>query len=119
MDLLHNSIELIEQYMLIYGYWAVFFGVMLENAGLPVPGETILLIAGYFASTGNFNIALVMLIAAVGVGTGENFGFLVGDYFGLGFFLLVGSVVFFTPNRLGCAQRYILSLTTNHIHVHP
>ncbi|PYR32706.1 MAG: DedA family protein, partial [Acidobacteria bacterium] len=25
-----------------YGYWAVFLGVMLENAGLPVPGETML-----------------------------------------------------------------------------
>ena len=45
MDFLHNSLQLIEQYMLAYGYWAVFFGVMLENAGMPVPGETILLIA--------------------------------------------------------------------------
>ncbi len=32
-----------------YGYWAVFFGVMLENAGLPVPGETILIFAGFLA----------------------------------------------------------------------
>ena len=29
-----------------YGYWVIFFGVMLENAGLPVPGETVLLFAG-------------------------------------------------------------------------
>ncbi len=77
MDLLHNSVQLIEQYMLIYGYWAVFFGVMLENAGLPVPGETILLVAGYFSATGEFNIALVMLIAAVGAVTGDNIGFAV------------------------------------------
>ena len=41
MDFLHNSLQLIEHYMLAYGYWAVFFGVMLENAGVPVPGETI------------------------------------------------------------------------------
>src|SRR5438128_3301365 len=64
--LLHNSLQLIEHYMLVYGYWAVFFGVMLENAGVPVPGETILLVAGYFAATGEFHIALVMLIAATG-----------------------------------------------------
>ena len=44
MDLIHDSLEFIEYYMLIYGYWAVFFGVMLENAGLPIPGETILLV---------------------------------------------------------------------------
>src|SRR5438046_6752085 len=62
MEFLHNSLQLIEHYMLVYGYWAVFFGVMLENAGIPVPGETILLIAGYFASTGEFHLGLVMLI---------------------------------------------------------
>ena len=35
MDLIHNLLGTIEQYMLVYGYWTVFFGVMLENAGLP------------------------------------------------------------------------------------
>ncbi|MEK6288660.1 MAG: hypothetical protein AABO57_23325 [Acidobacteriota bacterium] len=34
-----------------YGYWVVFFGVMLENAGVPVPGEAILLAAGSFAAS--------------------------------------------------------------------
>ena len=69
MDFLHNSLQLIEHYMLVYGYWAVFFGVMLENAGVPVPGETILLVAGYYAATGEFHIALVMVIAASGAVT--------------------------------------------------
>ena len=66
MDFIHNSLQLIEQYMLAYGYWAVFFGVMLENAGLPVPGETILLVGGYFASThpDQFNLIRVMATAA-------------------------------------------------------
>ncbi|MGH7784134.1 MAG: DedA family protein, partial [Candidatus Binatia bacterium] len=54
-------LQQIELYMVMYGYWVVFFGVMLENAGLPIPGETILLVAGYFASAGHFNIFLVML----------------------------------------------------------
>jgi hypothetical protein len=39
MEFLQNSLELIEHYMLIYGYWAVFFGVMLENAGVPLPAK--------------------------------------------------------------------------------
>src|SRR5260370_17967907 len=72
MDLLHNSLQLIEHYMLIYGYWAIFFGVMLENAGVPVPGATILLVGGYFASTGEFHLGLVMLIAATGAVIGYN-----------------------------------------------
>ena len=109
MDFLHNSLQLIEQYMLAYGYWAVFFGVMLENAGVPVPGETILLIAGYFASTGHFHIGLVMLIAATGAVIGDNIGFAVGHHFGRGFLLRVGRFFFLTPKRLEHMENYFKS----------
>src|SRR6266480_5588977 len=106
MDFLHNSLQLIEQYMLAYGYWAVFFGVMLENAGVPVPGETILLIAGYFASTGEFNIALVMIIAASGAVVGDNIGFAIGHHYGRGFLFRVGRFFFLTPKRLEHMENY-------------
>lgn len=95
--------------MLAYGYWAVFFGVMLENAGLPVPGETILLIAGYFASTGEFHLALVMLIAATGAVTGDNIGFAIGHHYGRGFLLRVGRFFFLTPKRLEHMENYFES----------
>jgi membrane protein DedA with SNARE-associated domain len=106
MDFLHNSLQLIEHYMLLYGYWAVFFGVMLENAGLPVPGETILLIAGYFASTGEFNIALVMLIAATGAIIGDNIGYAIGHHFGRGVILKIGRFFFLTPKRFEHMENY-------------
>ena len=106
MNFLHDSLQLIEQYMLAYGYWAVFFGVMLENAGVPVPGETILLIAGYFASTGEFHLALVMLIAAAGAVTGDNIGFAIGHHYGRGFLLRVGRFFFLTPKRLEHMEKY-------------
>src|SRR3984893_7788912 len=106
MDFLHNSLQLIEQYMLAYGYWAVFFGVMLENAGVPVPGETILLIAGYFASTGEFHLALVMLIAATGAVIGDNIGFAIGHHYGRGFLLRVGRFFFLTPKRFAGMEKY-------------
>jgi membrane protein DedA with SNARE-associated domain len=106
MDFLHNSLELIKEYMLQYGYWAVFFGVMLENAGLPVPGETILLVAGYFASTGVFRAPLVMLIAATGAVIGDNIGFAIGHHYGRGFLLKVGRFFFLTPKRLEHMESY-------------
>jgi membrane protein DedA with SNARE-associated domain len=106
MDFLHNSLQLIEQYMLAYGYWAIFFGVMLENAGVPVPGETILLIAGYFASTGKFNIALVMLIAATGAIIGDNIGFAIGHHVGRNVLLRVGRFFFLTPKRFKYMEGY-------------
>ena len=106
MDLLHNSLQLIEHYMLLYGYWAVFFGVMLENAGVPVPGETILLIAGYFASTGEFHLGLVMLIAATGAVIGDNIGFAIGHHFGRNVLLRVGRFFFLTPKRFEHMENY-------------
>lgn len=106
MDLINNSLELIEQYMLAYGYWAVFFGVMLENAGLPVPGETILLIAGYFASAGKFHVAFVMLVAASGAVIGDNIGFGIGHHFGRGVLLRVGRFFFLTPKRFAYIENY-------------
>lgn len=106
MDFLHNSLELIKQNMHVYGYWVVFFGVMLENAGLPIPGETILLIAGYFAATGEFNIALVMVVAAVGAVIGDNIGFAVGHHFGRRAILRVGRFIFLTPERFAYMEGY-------------
>jgi membrane protein DedA with SNARE-associated domain len=106
MDFLHNSLQLIEQYMLAYGYWAVFFGVMLENAGVPVPGETILLIAGYFASTGEFHLALVMLIAASGAVIGDNIGFAIGHHYGRNVLLRIGRFFFLTPKRFARMEKY-------------
>src|SRR6266571_482388 len=92
--------------MLVYGYWAVFFGVMLENAGIPVPGETILLIAGYFAATGEFHIALVMLIAATGAVIGDNIGFAIGHHYGRGILLRFGRFLFLTEKRLKHLEGY-------------
>ncbi len=83
-----------------YGYRGVFFGVMLENAGLPVPGETILLIAGFYASLGDLSLPLVMLTAATGAVIGDNIGFAIGRHHGRGFLLRFGRFVFLTPQRL-------------------
>src|SRR2546429_520292 len=108
MDFIHNSLQLIEQYMLAYGYWAVFFGVMLENAGLPVPGETILLVGGYFASAhpDQFNLIRVMATAATGAVIGDNIGFAIGHHFGRNFLLRIGRFFFLTPKRLEHMENY-------------
>src|SRR5437762_10735732 len=108
MDFLHNLLPLIEQYMLAYGYWAVFFGVMLENAGLLVPGETILLVGGYFAASrpDQFNLVRVMLTAAAGAVIGDNIGFAIGHHFGRSFLLRIGKLFFLTPKRLEHMENY-------------
>jgi membrane protein DedA with SNARE-associated domain len=61
-----------------YGYFVVFFGVLLENAGVPVPGETILLAGAVLARLGHLSIVSVVSIAVVGAVLGDNVGFLIG-----------------------------------------
>jgi membrane protein DedA with SNARE-associated domain len=66
-----------------YGYWAIFFLVMLESSGIPLPGETVLVSASIYASTTHgLDIRLVVACAAAGAILGDNIGFWVGREFG-------------------------------------
>jgi membrane-associated protein len=65
-----------------YGYWVVFFGVMLENIGIPIPGETVLLFAGFLAYQGKIHILPAILTAIAGATTGASLGYLLGRYGG-------------------------------------
>jgi membrane protein DedA with SNARE-associated domain len=96
-------------YFAQYGYWVVFFGVMLENAGVPVPGETILLAAGFFAASGHFSIAIVMAVACLGAVLGDNFGYLIGHKLGRATLLRYGRYVGLTPKRLAMFEAFFES----------
>jgi membrane protein DedA with SNARE-associated domain/membrane-associated phospholipid phosphatase len=89
-----------------YGYPIVFFGVMLENAGIPLPGETILLAAGFFASHGHFSLPLVILIAAAGAVVGDNLGYLAGRRLGRPFVERYGRYFWLTPGRIEAGEEF-------------
>ena len=61
-----------------YGLIALFLIVMLESGGIPLPGETALVAAGVFASSGDLNIAAVIAVAAAAAIIGDNLGYWVG-----------------------------------------
>ena len=61
-----------------YGYAVVFFGVLLENAGLPVPGETTLLAGAALAHSGRLSLPWVIVWATLGAVLGDNIGFAIG-----------------------------------------
>ncbi len=64
------------------GYPVVFLFIMVETMGVPLPGETALIIAAITASTGKLSIELVILLAAVAAIIGDNVGFLIGRHYG-------------------------------------
>lgn len=69
-----------------YGYWVVFFGVMLENGGVPLPGETVLLFAGFLAYHGELRLVWAIGVAIAGATLGDSLGYTLGHYGGNAFF---------------------------------
>jgi membrane protein DedA with SNARE-associated domain len=62
-----------------YGYLAVLLFVAVESMGVPVPGETMLLVASVYAgATHRLEIVLVLAAASFGAILGDNLGFLLG-----------------------------------------
>ena len=83
-----------------YGYFVVFFGVLLENAGVPVPGETILLAGAALSRFGHLHIGYVILIATCGAVLGDNAGFYIGRRGGRVLLERRGRMFGITPARL-------------------
>lgn len=66
-----------------WGYWAVLGGLLGEDAGLPVPGETTLMFASFLArKTAQLQITWVILVGIAASVMGDNIGFLLGRHWG-------------------------------------
>ncbi len=98
----------IEPYIDDYGYWLVFLGLMAENAALPVPGETILLLAAFFCSPeyGHLDLSYVIGLATVGAILGDNISFWVGRKLGRPFVERYGRYLLITPKRMAQVDRF-------------
>jgi membrane protein DedA with SNARE-associated domain len=83
-----------------YGYFAVAGVLLLENIGLPVPGETMLIAASLYAATGQLNIVLVGIIAVLASTAGSAIGYAIGVYGGRPLAERYGKYVFLTAERL-------------------
>jgi membrane protein DedA with SNARE-associated domain len=65
-----------------YGYWAVFVPVLLETAGLPLPGETSLLFAGVASASGRIDVYWAIVVGASAAIIGDNIGYAIGRFGG-------------------------------------
>ena len=71
----------LESLLHTYGYAAIFVIIGLENAGLPLPGETILITSAIFAATtAEMNVFAIVVTAAVAAFCGSIGGFVMGRY---------------------------------------
>ena len=87
-----------------YGYWAVLLLVLIEDFGIPVPGETILIAAAIFAGAGRLNVVAVGIVGFVAAVLGDNIGFAIGHFGGRALALRWGKYIFLTEERLDRAE---------------
>src|SRR5262249_7453722 len=87
-------------------YLAVGGLVMVENFGVPAPGETILVAAAVYAGTGRLSIVGVGLTAVTAAIVGNCIGYAIGYFGGHALVLRFGKYVFLTPERLEKTERF-------------
>jgi membrane protein DedA with SNARE-associated domain len=93
-----------------YGYWAVFFLVGAESIGIPVPGETALIVAGTYAgNTHRLSPWIIFLAATAGAIIGDNIGFWIGDKGGYRLARRYGHLVRLDEHKLKVA-RYVFDI---------
>lgn len=86
------SLDVLQEIAHDYGYAAVFFGILLENTGIPLPGETITLIGGFLAGNGELRFWGVLGSALSGAVIGDSIGYWVGALGGWPLLTRVGKV---------------------------
>jgi membrane protein DedA with SNARE-associated domain len=91
-----------------WGYLAVVALVLIEDFGIPVPGETILVLAAVYAGTGRLNVLLVALLGFAGALLGDNVGFALGHFGGRRLVERCGRYILLTPERLDRASGFFV-----------
>lgn len=89
-----------------YGYLAVAGLVLIEDFGIPVPGETVLIVGAVYAGSGRLSIVLVALLGFLGAVVGDNIGFGIGHFGGRQIVERWGRYILLTPERLDRATAF-------------
>jgi membrane protein DedA with SNARE-associated domain len=72
-----------EHYLETWGYWAVLLALLGENAGIPLPGETILLLASVLAfRSGRLHLEWIIVVGIAAATLGDNLGYFIGRHGG-------------------------------------
>jgi len=99
-------LQFLQHLLATYGYLAVALGVLVESMGIPVPGETMLLLAAAYAGAGNLNIWGVIGAAAAGAIIGDTIGYQLGKRGGRVLLERYGKLLHLNPRQLVRAEAF-------------
>jgi membrane protein DedA with SNARE-associated domain len=93
----------------VYGLVVVASVIGLESVGLPVPGETVLILAGIISGTKHeLNIVEVVLTAGAAAVVGQMIGYVIGREFGYYLLLRYGTYLRITESRIKLGEYLFL-----------
>jgi membrane protein DedA with SNARE-associated domain len=72
-------LEFLRQFLDAYGYWTLVVVLLLENAGIPAPGEITLLFVSFLAwSERELHLGYIILVGIAACTVGDNLGYAIG-----------------------------------------
>ena len=78
--MLAQILAFLENFIITHGYWALALTLFLENAGIPLPGETMLLFAGFLAFEHHeLDVGSIILVGTLACTFGDNLGYWIGN----------------------------------------
>jgi membrane protein DedA with SNARE-associated domain len=97
--------EHLQQLIAAHGYWAIALIVGLESMGLPLPGETTLVLAAIYAAADQaLNIWFVIAAATIGSIIGDNAGYLIGKHYAYALLVRFGKHIGMSVPRMKVGQ---------------
>ena len=88
------------------GYPSAGLGILIESAGIPFPGETLLPLAAAWAAAGHHSIGLVVFFGFVGATAGADLGYFLGYRGGRPFVERFGAILRIRPEQLARAELF-------------
>jgi membrane protein DedA with SNARE-associated domain len=89
-----------------YGYAALALLVALDNMLVPVPGQTLLIVAALYAGTGRMNIFAVAVVGWIAAIVGAEIAYVLGSHGGTRLIHRFGRYVRLTPERYAKAEDF-------------
>ena len=83
-----------------WGYLGIVLAVVLGNMGVPIPEESVLMLAGYGASRGVLKLPLVLIVGIVSAVAGDNLGYWAGRRYGRRAIERFGHLALVSPARM-------------------
>ncbi|WP_042427129.1 DedA family protein [Streptacidiphilus anmyonensis] len=89
-----------------YGYASLALLVALDNMLIPVPGQTLLIVAAVYAGTGRMNVLAVAVVGWIAALAGAEIAYVLGRREGTRLITRFGRYVRLTPERYAKAEAF-------------